>query len=77
MLGLGLGLQKSTKLGGFIGLLDLFPNAAAAYSLRKLRIAYSGNAIRVRKEVSAVSSETDIGFLIDGSLHNNSFNFRF
>jgi len=68
MLGLGLGLQKSTKLGGFIGLLDLFPNAAAAYSLRKLRAAYSGNAIRVRKEVSAVSSETDIGFLADGSL---------
>jgi len=52
----------------FIGLLDLFPNAATAYSLRKLRAAYSGNAIRVRKEVSAVSSETDIGFLADGSL---------
>ena len=68
MLGLGLGLQKSTRVGGFIGLLDLFPNAAAAYSLRKLRTAYSGNAIRVRKEVSAVSSETDIGFLADGSL---------
>lgn len=68
MLGLGLGLQKSTRVGGFIGLLDLFPNAAAAYSLRKLRTAYSGNAIRVRKEVSAVSSETDIGFLGDGSL---------
>jgi len=68
MLGLGLGLQKSTKLGGFIGLLDLYPNAAAAYSLRKLRTAYSGNAVRVRKEVSAVSSETDIGFLADGSL---------
>jgi hypothetical protein len=49
-------------------LLDLYPNAAAAYSLRKLRTAYSGNAIRVRKEVSAVSSETDIGFLGDGSL---------
>jgi hypothetical protein len=52
----------------FIGLLDLFPNAAAAYSLRKLRTAYNGSAIRVRKEVSAVSSETDIGFLVDGSL---------
>jgi hypothetical protein len=56
----------------FIGLLDLFPNAAAAYSLRKLRAAYSGNAIRVRKEVSAVSSETDIGFLADGSLDTAS-----
>ena len=49
-------------------LLDLFPNAAAAYSLRKLRAAYSGSAVRVRKEVSSVSSETDIGFLADGSL---------
>jgi hypothetical protein len=52
----------------FIGLLDLFPNAAAAYSLRKLRAAYSGSAVRVRKEVSLVSSETDIGFLADGTL---------
>jgi len=49
-------------------LLDLYPNAAAAYSLRKLRAAYSGSAVRVRKEVSTVSSETDIGFLADGSL---------
>jgi hypothetical protein len=54
--------------GGYVGLLDLFPNAAAAYSLRKLRAAYSGSAVRVRKEVSSVSSETDIGFLADGSL---------
>ena len=52
----------------YVGLLDLFPNAAAAYSLRKLRAAYSGSAVRVRKEVSTVSSETDIGFLADGSL---------
>jgi hypothetical protein len=54
--------------GGYVGLLDLFPNAAAAYSLRKLRAAYSGSAVRVRKEVSTVSSETDIGFLADGTL---------
>ena len=54
--------------GGYVGLLDLYPNAAAAYSLRKLRAAYSGSAVRVRKEVSTVSSETDIGFLADGSL---------
>ena len=47
MLGLGLGLQKSTKLGGFIGLLDLVPNAAAAYSVRLLRKNYSGGLVRV------------------------------
>ena len=30
-------------------LLDTYPNAAVAYSLRKLRTAYSGSAIRVRR----------------------------
>ena len=69
MLGFGLGLNKWRRVGGgYVGLLDLYPNAAAAYSLRKLRAAYSGSAVRVRKEVSSVSSETDIGFLADGSL---------
>jgi hypothetical protein len=41
-------------------LLDLYPNAAAAYSLRKLRTAYSGAAIRVRR--SSDNTEMDIGF---------------
>lgn len=68
MLGLGFGLNRGRRVGGFVGLLDRYPNAAAAYSLRKLRAAYSSSAVRVRKEVSTVSSETDIGFLTDGSL---------
>jgi hypothetical protein len=70
MLGLGLGLQKSTKLGGFIGLLDLFPGAAAAYSLRKLRAAYSGSAVRVRR--SSDNTEQDIGFTTQGELDTAS-----
>jgi PKD repeat protein len=41
-------------------LLDVFPNAAAAYSLRKLRAAYTGSAIRVRR--SSDNTEQDIGF---------------
>ena len=41
-------------------LLDLYPSAAAAYSLRKLRTAYSGSAIRVRR--SSDNAEQDIGF---------------
>jgi hypothetical protein len=41
-------------------LLDAFPNAAAAYSLRKLRAAYTGSAIRVRR--SSDNTEQDIGF---------------
>jgi hypothetical protein len=42
-------------------LLDLFPNAAVAYSLRKLRTAYTGSAIRVRR--SSDNTEQDIGFV--------------
>ena len=41
-------------------LLDLFPGAAGAYSLRKLRAAYTGAAIRVRR--SSDDAEQDIGF---------------
>jgi 3D (Asp-Asp-Asp) domain-containing protein len=41
-------------------LLDLYPGAAAAYSVRKLRNAYAGSAIRVRR--SSDNTEQDIGF---------------
>jgi hypothetical protein len=47
-------------------LLDLYPNAGAAYSLRKLRAAYSGSAIRVRR--SSDNTEQDIGFDVNGNL---------
>jgi hypothetical protein len=43
----------------FAGLLDFYPNAAAAYSLRRLRGAYTGNAIEVRRTNNDVA---DIGF---------------
>jgi hypothetical protein len=42
-------------------LLDDFPNAAAAYSLRKLRSAYTGDAIRVRR--ASDNTEQNIGFV--------------
>ena len=42
-------------------LLDAYPNAAAAYSLRKLKSSYSGSAIRVRR--SSDNTEQDIGFV--------------
>jgi hypothetical protein len=51
-------------------LLDLYPNAAVAYSLRKLRNAYSGSAIRVRKAVD--NAEQDFGFDSSGNLDVNS-----
>ena len=56
--------------GGLVPLLlDLYPNAAAAYSLRKLRTAYSGPAIEARRSDNAIQ---DIGFLYDGSLDTES-----
>jgi hypothetical protein len=45
----------------FTGLLDLYPNAAVAYSLRRLRSGYTGSAIRVRR--SSDNAEQDIGFV--------------
>jgi hypothetical protein len=49
----------------FVGLLDLYPNAAAAYSVRKLSSTYTGSAIRVRRTDLA---ESDIGFTAAGNL---------
>lgn len=47
-------------------LLDEYPNAYAAYSLRKLRSDYSGPAIRVRRSID--DAEQDIGFNANGWL---------
>jgi PKD repeat protein len=44
-------------------LLNDYPNAAAAYSLRKLRSAYTGDCIRVRR--SSDNTEQNIGFVGD------------
>ena len=50
----------ASQIQSFVGLLDTYPNAAAAYSVRKLRTAYTGSAIRVRR--SSDNTEQDIGF---------------
>jgi hypothetical protein len=50
----------ASQIQSFVGLLDTYPNAAVAYSVRKLRTAYTGSAIRVRR--SSDNTETDIGF---------------
>ncbi len=47
-------------------LLDLFPNAELAYSLRQLRTDYLGPAIRVRRTSDLTTQ--DIGFLANGDL---------
>jgi hypothetical protein len=55
---INLGTIGSLILGN---LLDDYPNAAAAFSLRKLRTAYTGNAIRVRRSIDNI--EQDFGFM--------------
>jgi hypothetical protein len=59
-IGVGVGRQRFAS-GGFVGLLDTYSGAAAAYSLRKLRTAYTGSAIRVRR--ASDNTEQDIGFV--------------
>ena len=54
-----------SQIQSFVGLLDTYPNAAAAYSVRKLRTAYTGSAIRVRR---TDLTESDIGFTTAGNL---------
>jgi hypothetical protein len=52
---------------GYTPPLDDYPNAAAAYSVRLLRTAYSGSALRVRRN-AAPFDEQDIGFTAGGDL---------
>ncbi len=51
-------------------LLDTYSGAAAAYSLRKLRNAYAGSAIRVRR--SSDNTTLDVGFDANGNLDTAS-----
>lgn len=61
-------LRLQMMAGGQVPLLlDLYPNAAAAFSTRKLRTAYSGSAIRVRR--LSDNAEQNIGFDSNGELN--------
>lgn len=67
--------QLPTQLGMlkddyYQGLLDFYPNSVVAYSLRWLRQAYTGSAIRVRR--SSDNIEQDIGFNKFGNLDTSS-----
>jgi hypothetical protein len=53
-------------------LLEQYPGAYAAYSLRRVRGEYTGPSIRVRKITSAPYPEQDIGFDADGNLDLNA-----
>ena len=65
--------QAPTKLGtigsqnfGYFGMLDFYPMATVAYSLRLLRNGYTGSAIRVRR--ASDNTEQNIGFTLQGGL---------
>jgi hypothetical protein len=62
-----LGTIGSKSAIPFNGILDLYPNAAAAYSLRRLNSLYTGNIIKVRR--SSDNTEQDIGYLDNGDLN--------
>ena len=65
--GIGVGVGRQRVSGGaFVGLLDLYPSASVAYSLRKLSGTYTGNAIRVRR--ASDNTEQNIGFDALGNL---------
>jgi hypothetical protein len=55
----------ASQITQFVGLLDTYSGAAAAYSLRKLRAGYTGSAIEVRRTNNDVA---DIGFTSTGEL---------
>jgi hypothetical protein len=55
----------ASQITQFVGLLDVYSGAAAAYSLRKLRTAYTGSAIEVRRTNNDVAN---IGFTSTGEL---------
>ncbi len=56
----------AAPVSGCSYLLDTYSGATAAYSLRKLKCAYGGSAIRVRR--SSDNTESDIGFTANGDL---------
>jgi hypothetical protein len=83
--------DTSVKLGttiiqsGYIGynnfygtefkILDLFPSAHHAYSLRKLRTAYTGSCLRIRRTTSTPTVTTttvDLAFDSNGTISLNS-----
>jgi len=53
-------------------LLDAYGGAAAAYSLRKLSVAYTGSAVRVREDGG--NTEADIGFDVNGGFDISALN---
>jgi len=61
--GAGIGFDSANSIGGGGGyILDDFPNALAAFSLRKLSSTYTGSALRVRRDNITFPEEVNIDF---------------
>ena len=61
--GIGLGRQRFPQGGGgFVGLLDTYTGAAAAYSLRQLSTSYDGPAITLKVLDGGANPEQPIFF---------------
>ena len=73
-------LGNTEILKAYLGTIQVFPNfllldlypSTAAFSLRKLRTAYSGSAVRVRR--SSDNEEQNIGFNVNGGLDTTALN---
>lgn len=63
-------ISSMSKTPPYVGLLDTYTNAKAAYSLRRLSSTYTGAAIRVRR--SSDSTTLDVGFNADGTLNTSA-----
>lgn len=59
-----MGGGRGTTTAPSTPLLDTYTGAAAAYSMRKLRTAYAGSAVRIRE--SGGDTELDVGFDSNG-----------
>jgi hypothetical protein len=53
-------------------LLDAYPNAYIAVSTRKLRTAYAGSAVRIRRDSD--TTQTDVGFDANGDINVSTIN---
>lgn len=63
----GAGTAKTDMVTpNFTGILDSLPTSAAAFSVRRLRAAYTGPLLRLRRSTDNV--QQDIGFTIGGNL---------
>lgn len=57
---------KNAVASGFVGAYDAIPSIAAAYGMRRLRSAYTGSILRLRRDSD--DSESDFGYTAAGDI---------